>query len=80
MGRRNEFGGGFCLFSTFLRMKRSMRCLLFKKKKKKKKSKRLKKKIYPVVITAEVLKDHPYPYLFALCYKFLEFSTLNFSI
>ena len=32
------------------------------------------------MITAEVLKDHPYPYLFALCYKFLEFSTLSFSI
>ena len=30
------------------------------------------KKICRVVITVEVLKDHPYPSLFALCYKFWE--------
>ena len=35
------------------------------------------KKICRVVITVEVLKDHPYPSLFALCYNFWEFSTLN---
>ena len=80
--RKMTWLGGYAQH-PFLTVLADIGCLLYIKTEQNKTTTRtkqqgtLKKKTCPIVIIVQVLKDRLYLFLFALCCKFWEFSTLT---